>query len=128
MEVSLVRIALIALAGALGAVSRYKAQGWINDAIGHPTLWATFVVNISGAFALGMLVAVSEGRWNLSPLTRTALGIGFLGAYTTFSTLMFESVDRVETGDYVAAAANIIGSVTIGLIAAYAGLSAGRAI
>ncbi|HEY7269119.1 MAG TPA: CrcB family protein [Dehalococcoidia bacterium] len=122
------RILLIAVAGAFGALSRYKMQGWVTDVVGRPTLWATFVVNISGAFALGLLVALSEGRWHISPLTRTVLGVGFLGAYTTFSTLMFESVDRMETADYMAAAANIIGSVTIGLIAAYGGLSAGRAI
>jgi CrcB protein len=103
-------------------------QGWVTDVIGHPTLWATFAVNVSGAFALGMLVAISEGRWNVSPLTRTTLAIGFLGAYTTFSTLMFESVDRIENGDYVAAAANIAGSIAVGLLATYAGLSLGRAL
>jgi CrcB protein len=119
---------MIALAGAVGAVSRYKLQGWVNDAVGHPTLWATFAVNVSGAFALGLLVAISEGRWNLSPLTRTTLAIGFLGAFTTFSTLMYESFDRLETGDYLAAGANIGGSVLVGLIATYAGLSLGRAV
>ncbi len=122
------RIVLIAIAGAAGAVSRYKVQGWVTDAVGHPTLWATFLVNVSGAFVLGLLIAIGEGRWNLSPLTRTTLAVGFLGAYTTFSTLMFESVDRMEVGDYEAAAANIIGSVAVGLVATYAGLSLGRAI
>jgi CrcB protein len=103
-------------------------QGWVTDFLGHPTLWATFVVNISGAFALGLLVAVSEGRWNIHPTTRLALGVGFLGAYTTFSTLMFESVDRLETADYIAAVANIVGSVVAGLIAAYGGMTLGRAL
>ena len=103
-------------------------QGWVTDLLGRPTLWATFAVNISGAFVLGVLIAVSEGRWEVSPLTRTVLAVGFLGAYTTFSTLMFESVDRLETGDYFAAAANIVGSVATGMVAAYAGLTLGRAI
>jgi CrcB protein len=128
LEEPLERVLLIALAGALGAVLRYKTQGWVNDLIGHPTLWATFAVNISGAFALGLLIAISEGRWNVGPLTRTTLAIGFLGAFTTFSTLMFESFDRIETGDYLAAGANIVGSVLVGLLATYAGLSLGRAV
>ena len=86
------------------------------------------MVNISGAFVLGLLIAVSEGRWEVSPLTRSVLAVGFLGAYTTFSTLMFESVDRLEAGDYIAAAANIVGSVVTGMVAVYAGLSLGRAL
>jgi CrcB protein len=122
------RLALIAVAGAFGAVSRYKLQGWVADAVGRPTLWATFTVNVTGAFLLGLLIAVSEGRWSVSPLTRTTLAVGFLGAYTTFSTLMFESVDRIETGDYLAAAVNVAGSVVAGLLACYAGLSLGRAL
>jgi CrcB protein len=122
------RLVFIALAGALGAVSRYKMQGWVNDFIGHPTLWGTFAVNVVGAFALGVVIAISEGRWNVSALTRTTLAIGFLGSFTTFSTLMYESFDRLETGDYLAAAANIGGSIVIGLIATYAGLSLGRAV
>ena len=56
------------------------------------------------------------------------LSVGFLGAYTTFSTLMFESVDRMETGDVATGVANVAGSVIIGLIAVYAGLTAGRTI
>jgi CrcB protein len=122
------RVLLIALAGAAGAVSRYKVQGWVADFVGRPTLWATFVVNISGAFVLGLLIAISEGRWEISPLTRTVLAVGFLGAYTTFSTLMFESVDRAESGEYLVAAANIVGSVATGILASYAGLSLGRAV
>jgi CrcB protein len=85
-------------------------------------------VNISGAFVLGLLIAISEGRWEISPLTRTVLAVGFLGAYTTFSTLMFESVDRAESGEYLVAAANIVGSVATGILASYAGLSLGRAV
>ena len=122
------RIAWIGLAGALGAISRYKLQGWVNDAIGRPTVLGTFVVNISGAFLLGLVLALTEDRFLTTGPWRTMLSVGFLGAYTTFSTLMFESVDRMETGDVATGIANVAGSVIIGLIAVYAGLTAGRAI
>ena len=56
------------------------------------------------------------------------LGIGFLGAYTTFSTLMFESMDRIETGGTPAAFLNLGGSVAAGMVAVYAGLTLGRTI
>lgn len=122
------RIAWIGLAGALGAISRYKLQGWVNDAIGRPTVLGTFVVNISGAFVLGFVLAVTSDRFLTTGPWRTMLSVGFLGAYTTFSTLMFESVDRMESGDVATGVANVAGSVIIGLIAVYAGLTAGRAI
>ena len=122
------RIAWIGLAGALGAISRYKLQGWVNDAIGRPTVLGTFVVNISGAFLLGLVLALTEDRFLTTGPWRTMLSVGFLGAYTTFSTLMFESVDRMETGDVATGVANVAGSVIIGLIAVYAGLTAGRTI
>ncbi len=122
---SVERIGLIALAGAVGTLSRYWLQGWVNDVLG-PTVLGTFVVNVSGAFFLGIFVALTEERYLVSSLTRTVVAIGFFGAYTTFSTLMFESVDRLESGELLAAMSNVIGSVGSGLIAMYAGLTLGR--
>ncbi len=122
---ALERVLLIAAAGAVGTLSRYWLQGWVNDAIG-PTVLGTFVVNISGAFFLGVFLAITEERLLLASPWRTVIAIGFFGAYTTFSTLMFESVDRLESGEVLTAAANVGGSVLAGLVAVYAGLSLGR--
>ena len=115
------------MAGAFGALTRYAVQGWINDVLG-PTLLSTFAVNVSGSFLLGVLVAVTEGRFSLPANTRIVLGVGFLGAYTTFSTLMFESMDRIETGSTAAALLNLGGSVAVGMVAVYAGLTLGRTL
>jgi CrcB protein len=122
------RIVAVAVAGALGALSRYGVQGWVNDALGRPTVLGTLVVNLSGAFVLGLFLALTEERYLVSGPWRTMGAVGFLGAYTTFSTLMFESVDRLETGDILTATANLVGSVLLGLIATYLGLTLGRAV
>ncbi|HWO74217.1 MAG TPA: CrcB family protein [Dehalococcoidia bacterium] len=122
------RIVAVAVAAAFGALSRYGLQGWVNDILGRPTILGTFVVNLSGAFLLGVVLGATEERFIISSAWRTALAVGFLGSYTTFSTLMFESVDRLENGDILTAAANLAGSVLLGLIATYAGLALGRAL
>jgi CrcB protein len=122
------RIVAVAVAGALGALSRYGVQGWVNDLAGRPTVLGTLAVNLSGAFLLGVFLAMTEERYLISGPWRTMGAVGFLGAYTTFSTLMFESLDRLETGDILTATANLAGSVVLGLIATYAGLSLGRAV
>jgi CrcB protein len=128
VQFDLERVILVAFAGALGAVSRYALEGWVNDLIGRPTVIGTFVVNISGALFLGLFLAVSEERLLVSGPWRTAVAVGFIGAYTTFSTLMFESVDKLESGDVIAAIANLGASVMFGLLAVYAGLTAGRSL
>ena len=69
-----------------------------------------------------------KGRFSFPANTRSVVGIGFLGAYTTFSTLMFESMDRIETGGTPAAFLNLGGSVAAGMVAVYAGLTLGRTI
>jgi CrcB protein len=119
-------ITCIGLAGALGAISRYALQTWVSHAFGHPTLWATFAVNISGAFIIGLLVSLAEVKGVVPANLRVILAIGFLGAYTTFSTLTLESVNRLENGDTLAALTNVAGSIVVGLAATYAGLQLGR--
>jgi CrcB protein len=122
------RLILIGAAGALGALSRYGVQSWVNDLLGRPTILGTLLVNLSGAFLLGLFLALTEERYLVSGPWRTVGAVGFLGAYTTFSTLMFESVDRLETGDILTATANLGGSVFLGLIATYSGLALGRSL
>jgi CrcB protein len=121
------RVALIAIGGALGALARYGVSGLVDTWRG-PTVLGIFVVNISGALALGLLLGFTEGRVTFPTLTRSAIAIGFLGAYTTFSTLMFETVDLAESGSWATAALNAGGSVAAGLVAVYAGLVLGRSV
>jgi CrcB protein len=119
------RILLIAIGGGLGSVLRYALEGFVDDRLG-PTVLGTFMVNVTGALALGVFVGLTEERFMLPALARPAIAIGLLGGYTTFSTLMFETVDLAESGSYLTAALNVGGSVAAGLAAMYAGLALGR--
>lgn len=121
------RLAIIGAFGALGAISRYAMQSAVTSALGRPTVLGTFVVNISGALVLGFVIALTESRIAVSGTTRAALTVGFLGAYTTFSTLMLETVERTESGDGALAFAYLGASIVVGLIACYGGLQLGRA-
>ena len=119
-------LVFLAAGGAFGAISRYLVQGWVQDLAGGRFPWGTFVVNVSGSFALGLLFALAMDRAILSPEIRMPLMVGFLGSYTTFSTLMLESWVLIEEGDLARMALNLTGSVLVGMIAVVAGLALGR--
>lgn len=121
-------LVFIAAGGAAGAVSRYLVQGWVQSLGGERFPWGTFVVNISGSFVLGVVFALAIDRAILAPEVRIPLMVGFLGSYTTFSTLMLESWRLVEEGDYLFVLGNLLGSVVVGLIAVVAGLVVGRTL
>jgi fluoride exporter len=112
-----VLIGCLFVAGAIGAVSRYLADGWIQARASGPLPWGTFVINVAGSFILGLVSGLAQYH-GLGPLPTTVVGIGFCGAFTTFSTFSYESVRLLERGDVTQAATNTIGSVVIGLAAA----------
>lgn len=111
----------VALAGALGALTRY----WIGAAVGTVAFpWPTLGINLVGSFLLGVLLGVAPGQWNAT-LT-TALAVGFLGAFTTFSTFAYETQSMLRAGRGMAALAYVVVSVVIGVAAAGAGYAATR--
>ena len=120
--------ALVAIFGAAGAVSRYALDGWITDLTRGQFPWGTFVVNLLGAFALGLLVAVTTERLLPHPSWRVALGIGYLGSFTTFSTYAYESVKLAEDGAIGLALLDSVGMLALGLLAAFTGLALGRTL
>jgi fluoride exporter len=121
------RVAIVAVGGSLGALSRYFLQGWILDRTG-PSVIALFVINVSGAFALGLILTLAEERGLIGPDARLLLTTGFLSAYTTFSSWMFESVQLIQVGSIARAAVNVVGSVIAGLIAVYLGILVARLV
>jgi fluoride exporter len=121
-------IVAIAVAGALGALARYGLDGAVSRRFPTAFPWGTFVVNISGALVLGFLVTVMTEQLTTAPWLRSVLAIGFLGAYTTFSTLQYETYRLLEDGALGLAAANVGGSAVAGLVAVYLGVVAGRAL
>ena len=121
-------IVAIGIAGALGALARYGLDGLVSRRLTTSFPWRTFVVNMSGAFALGFLMTLMTEQLTTAPWLRSALTIGLLGAYTTFSTLTYETYRLLEDGALGLAAANLLGSAAAGLAAVYLGVVAGRAL
>lgn len=122
------RYLLIAAFGAAGAVCRYALDGWVSGFTRGQFPWGTLVINVAGSFALGVVVELTTSRLLPHPNWRIALGIGFLGAFTTFSTYTYETIRLAEDSAYVLAAVNAVAMVALGLAAAVAGLAIGRAL
>ncbi len=119
----------VGVGGFTGAIARYVLDGVVADVTQASAFpWGTLVVNLSGAFLLGVLTTVIVDRAALPAELRGPVLIGFIGAYTTFSTFMLESWRLVEAGSYGLAVVNLAGSVGLGLAAVFAGLVIGRAI
>ena len=118
----------IAVAGALGALARYGLDEWIARRGGGVFPWGIFVVNVTGAFLVGLAVEVLEPRFEDDAWLRTAIVTGFLGAYTTFSTFSLDTFRLLEAGDVGAATANVAATLAGGLLAVWLGLSVGRAL
>jgi CrcB protein len=121
-------VLIVAAGGAIGAAARYTVGGWLADRFGPTFPWHTFVINVTGAFLLGVLMALSVERGIVPQAWRLALGVGVLGGYTTFSTLSYESVALLSEGAYALGFANMFGSGAAGLVAAWLGLAVGRVI
>ena len=122
------RMLWIGLAGFAGAVSRYGVEGWVSDRTKGSFPWGTLVVNASGCFLLGFVFTVLTERFLPHPTVRAAITIGFLGAYTTFSTFAFETMRLAEDGAVLHAAGNAVASLGAGLVAVYAGTWLGRTL
>jgi CrcB protein len=109
------------VAAALGAIARALVDGWVTRRTDGPFPWATLVVNLSGSFVLGVITGLALYH-GLSGVTRTVLGTGAMGAYTTFSTFSLETVRLAEEGAGAAAVRNVATSFLLGLAAASAGI------
>lgn len=121
-------VLLIGIGGFAGAIARYLVDARISTWTGGSLPWGTFVINVSGSFLLGVLFALIVERATLPSDLRGPLMIGFLGAYTTFSTFALESWRMMEDGAWLYASANLIGSIVVGVLAVVAGVALGRAI
>src|SRR4051812_44267363 len=121
-------LVLIAAGGAVGAVSRYLLDTAILDRYPGAFPLGILFVNVSGAFVVGLLGAWIVDRGVLPADLRAPLIVGFLGAYTTFSTLMLDSWRLVEDGLPMLALANLVGSMLLGIVAVIAGLWLGRSL
>ncbi len=122
------KLLLIAVAGGFGALSRYGLAGLVQRWTDSMFPWGTAVVNVVGCFLFGLLWVAMEERFSLSPETRVIVLTGFMGAFTTFSTYMFETQQLLEDSQYLAAFGNLGFQNLVGLAAVILGLTLGRLI
>jgi len=120
------KLALIALAGACGTLARYWLSGVVYDVMGKNFPWGTAAANILGCFLFGLVWEVAEGRFLLRSEARTIILTGFMGAFTTFSTFVFESAGFLEDGRYLPCLANVTFQTVVGFAAMFGGLALGR--
>jgi CrcB protein len=118
---------MVAIGGASGALSRYALDRAVISMLG-PTVLGTFIINISGSFALGLFLGAAADRTGWPPELRFLVAVGFLGSYTTFSTLTVASVQLAQSGEIARAALNLFGSIAVGVAAALLGILAGRSL
>ena len=111
----------IAIFAILGAWARYGQTLVVENVLGQSFPWATFSINILGSFVMGFLFFETLERLTVSPILRTGLLTGFLGAYTTFSTFSLESLHLLGRGETGYAALYMFGSLFLGVGAAFAG-------
>lgn len=116
----------IGMAGALGAASRYGAAEWMARRWRGRFPAATFAINVTGAFALGLLMTAGASGTGAAATLRAVLGTGFLGGYTTFSTLSFETHALARGGRTLSAWLNAAGTLCAGLLAVAAGIALGH--
>jgi len=124
----LLQIGAVALGGACGASARYLVGGWVAARAGAGFPWGTLIINATGSFLLCFLATLAVERYRIPPLWYLALGAGFCGGYTTFSTFSYETLRLAAEGSWGRAAANVAASVAAGLLFGVLGILAGRAV
>jgi fluoride exporter len=121
-----VRYLVISLGGVLGANARYLLGNWVAARYGTSFPYGTMLINVSGSFIIGFFLVLTTERFVVHPNWRLFFAVGFLGAYTTFSTFSFETATLIQDGSWWLGLANIFWSVVLGLVAVLAGMALGR--
>jgi CrcB protein len=116
----------IGLAGSLGALARFGVGHLCSRLFPTAFPLGTLIINVTGSFVLGWFAIVATQRATLSETTRLAVAVGFLGAYTTFSTLMYDTATLAQRGQALWSAANLILSLALGLAAVRLGAACAR--
>lgn len=122
----LLRIGLMALAGGMGTLARYGAALAVQAVAGREFPWGTVAVNILGCFLFGLGWSVITHRYMLGDDVKLIVLTGFMGAFTTFSTYIFETQELLRAAQWWYAAANLLLQNTLGLGALIAGAALGR--
>ena len=119
---------MVGLGGFLGSIARFWLGSYVTYRLGARFPYGTFVINISGSFLIGLVVTLLAERAHWNPNLLYLIPIGFIGAYTTFSTFELEVFHSVRNGDVWIAFLNVILSVTLGFVAVWLGVVTGKSL
>lgn len=117
---------VVALGGSLGALARYWVGSTVSGKMGIRFPYGTFVINISACLIIGFSLVFLGRRTDLNPAWRFLIPVGFVGAYSTFSTFEFETFASLESGAFLIAGAYVAVSIFLGLVAVWCGTVLGR--
>ena len=120
------KIFLISAGAILGANARYWLGDWAARRWGAGFPYGTLLINLSGSFILGLFMTLALNRWMLDTRWRLLIAVGFLGAYTTFSTYTYESITLLLNGQWGSGLFNLLGSAVLGVLAVGLGITLGR--
>jgi CrcB protein len=120
------RCLVVGVGGFLGAIARYAVGVWIESFWRRDFPLATFLVNVTGCFVLGLFLTMAAERMSIGPTTRLLVATGFVGAYTTFSTFEYETQRLTTTGAFGWALVNVLTSVVVGFLAVRLGVELAR--
>jgi fluoride exporter len=118
----------IAIGGALGSLARFWVGSAVAGRMGTRFPYGTFVINLSACILIGFSIALLDRRSTLSPAWRFLIPVGFVGAYSTFSTFEWETFVNLQTGAFLIAALYIALSIVLGLAGVWCGIMIARAI
>ncbi len=119
---------IIALAGAIGALSRWGLGKSVHSLMGNGFPYGTLTVNVVGCFLIGLIMPMGVFNEKIPVIWRTAATVGFLGAFTTFSAFSYETIQLIHNDAWMAAAINITANVLLGLTATAAGVAISKTL
>jgi CrcB protein len=120
------QIVLLSVAGVAGTLARYWLSGFVQRLCGAGFPWGTLAVNVVGCLLFGFFWTLAEERLLISPQTRVIVLIGFMGAFTTFSSYAFETAQLLSGAEWYQALANIAVENVVGIVAVFLGFAIGR--
>jgi CrcB protein len=128
LEIALPKYLLIALGGALGSVARYWVGSTVAGRMGTRFPFGTFVINLTACIIIGFSLTYLGKRTGMDPAWRFLIAVGFIGAYSTFSTFEWETLSTLRSGAFALASLYAVGSLILGLIATWCGAALAEAI
>jgi CrcB protein len=122
------KILLISIGAVLGANARYWFSDWAGQKWGPSFPYGTLIINITGSLLLGFFMTLATERLMVDPRWRIFFAVGFLGAYTTFSTYAYESFSLLSKGQWALGLLNLAGSTILGVVAVGLGIYLGKTL